>query len=197
VIGSIMAERFLYSRSPGSSGVAALVLDGWTVTSGRRTAATALVAVVALACVVRTSARNLDWRDERTLWAATVRTVPESAKAQKAWAAAYVDPDADPAALARVVAAGEQAVALRPDYEQALVDLGGYYVTMGDKVAAASPGASTLWYEKAVGVLEQARTLDERGTARFVERCSRAAIRGTASPTSATASSTTTSRSPI
>lgn len=170
LIGSIMAERFLYLPLVGIAGVVAVLLDRGARTPGRRRAATALVGVVALALGVRTSVRNADWRDDRTLWSATVRAVPESAKAQKAWATAYFDPNGSPDDLARVIAAGEQAIALKPDYQQALVDLGGYYVTMGDKLAVRESGAATRWYEKAVVVLETARPLDARVTERFVEK---------------------------
>jgi tetratricopeptide (TPR) repeat protein len=53
---------------------------------------------------------------------------------------------------------------------QALSDLGSYYMKMGDMVAEEQSGAARTWYEKAAGVLESARKLDDRFAARFVEK---------------------------
>ena len=169
-IGSIMAERFLYLPLAGIAGAVALVADGWARTPRRRTVATAVLACVAAAAAVRTAVRNLDWRNERTLWAATVQAVPDSAKAHKAYAVALWDPAADAQAMAHVISHAERAVQLRPDYMQALSDLGSYYMKMGDMTADEQPEAARTWYEKAVGVLESARRLDERSNARFVEK---------------------------
>ena len=115
LIGSIMAERFLYLPLAGVAGVAALVVDRWASTGSRRTSATVVVGVIALALMARTAARNLDWRDDRTLWAATVQAVPESAKANKAYANALAGSAADASALSAAIARAEQAVAIRPD----------------------------------------------------------------------------------
>jgi tetratricopeptide (TPR) repeat protein len=169
-IGTIMAERFLYLPLAGIAGAVALAADGWARTPRRRMVATALLASVVAAAVVRTSVRNLDWRDERTLWAATVQAVPDSAKAHKAYAAALWDPTADAQAVAGMIWHAERAVQLRPDYMQALSDLGNYYMKMGDVVAAEQSEAARTWYEKAAGVLESARRLDERAATRFVEQ---------------------------
>ena len=170
IIGSIMAERFLYLPLAGIAGLVALLVDGWAASPRRRSVATVAVGVVVLALGVRTAVRNLDWRDERTLWAATVQAAPDSAKAHKGYAAALFVPDADPASMANVVARAQQAVTLRPDYQQALVDLASYQIRLGDALSAQNPGASRGWYEQALGALETARKLDERNTARFVEK---------------------------
>jgi tetratricopeptide (TPR) repeat protein len=170
VIGSIMAERFLYLPLAGVAGAMALAVDRWASDPRRRRIANVAVGVVALAYGARTAARNLDWRDDQTLWAATVRAVPESAKAQKGYAGALYKPTGDAQELARVVTHAERAVAIRPDYIQALVDLGTYYMSVGDAIAAQQNSAARQWYEKAVTVLETARTLDEKSSARFVEK---------------------------
>jgi len=169
LIGSIMAERFLYLPLAGVAGMVALVVDGWAASPGRRTAASVAVGAVALALAARTAARNLDWRDERTLWAATVRAAPDSAKAHKGYASALVGPQADAATLADAIARAERAVAIYPDYQQALVDLGGYEIRLGDTFAG-QPDVAQRWYEKALTALESARALDAKSTARFVEQ---------------------------
>jgi tetratricopeptide (TPR) repeat protein len=169
-IGSIMAERFLYLPLAGIAGAVALAVHGWARTPRRRTAATVLLASIVAAAAVRTSVRNLDWRDERTLWAATVEAVPDSAKAHKAYAEALWDPTADARGMALGMSHAERAVQLRPDYMQALSNLGSYYMRMGDIAADEQSAAARTWYEKAAGVLESARRLDDGFTARFVEQ---------------------------
>jgi hypothetical protein len=91
--------------------------------------------------------------------------------------------------------AAEQAVAIRPDYQQALVDLGSYELRLGDTFAG-QPDVAQRWYEKALTALESARAIDEKSTARFVEKMRARGNPTTRSPTSATPSSSTTSRSP-
>jgi pentatricopeptide repeat protein len=169
LIGSIMAERFLYLPLVGVAGVTALLVDGWASTAGRRTTASVVVGMVALALMARTAARNLDYADDRTLWAATVQSAPDSAKAHKAYATAIAVPGADAVALSDAIARAEQAVAIRPDYQQALVDLGSYDLRLGETFAA-QPDVALRWYEKALTALESARALDQKATARFVEK---------------------------
>jgi protein O-mannosyl-transferase len=170
LIGTIMAERFLYLPLAGLAGVAALLVDGWASTGGRRMSATVVVGAIALALMARTAARNLDWRDDRTLWAATIQAAPESAKANKAYANALAGSSADVGVLSAAIARAEQAVAIRPDYQQALVDLGGYGLRLGDTFAGEQPAIAQRWYEKALTALESARALDATATARFVEK---------------------------
>jgi tetratricopeptide (TPR) repeat protein len=79
LVGSIMAERFLYLPSIGFLGIviwAALQLR-------QRIPARSLVialSVVCLALAARTWARNADWVDDRILWSAAVQVCPESYK---------------------------------------------------------------------------------------------------------------------
>src|SRR5262245_43097911 len=170
LIGSIMAERFLYLPLAGIAGLAAVLIDRWAVTARRRTVASVALGGVLLAAGARTAVRNLDWQDDRTLWAATMEAAPESAKAHQAYAEATAAPGADAASLALVVARAEHAVSLRPDYELALIDLGAYQISLGDVLAQKDAGPARRWYEKALTALETARALDERSRARFAEK---------------------------
>ncbi len=80
-IGSIMAERFLYLPSIGLAGCAVAAL--WRVSRSPQAARARLIAL-ALVCVAlgaRTYARNLDWKDELSLWTSAAEAVPGSAKA--------------------------------------------------------------------------------------------------------------------
>jgi tetratricopeptide (TPR) repeat protein len=127
------------------------------------------VGAIVLALAARTAARNLDYKDDRTLWAATLQAAPDSAKANKAYASALAGSATDVATLSAAIARTEQAVAIRPDYQQALVDLGGYELRLGDSFAS-QPDVAQRWYEKAQTALESARAVDDKATARFVEK---------------------------
>jgi tetratricopeptide (TPR) repeat protein len=122
-----------------------------------------------LACGWRARMRNVDWLDEVHLWSSAVQASPASAKAHKAYAAALLAADPEQRQLDRVTAEGEQAVAIRPDYLGALIDLGSYYLLQGDRAATSGQDAAG-WYERSVRVLERARLLQAGVERRFVER---------------------------
>ena len=86
LIGSIMAERFVYLPSIGLAGC--LIAGVYALNRqapGKRLLAMRTtwiaVGILCLACAARTYARNFDWVDERTLWTSAVEACPESAKA--------------------------------------------------------------------------------------------------------------------
>jgi tetratricopeptide (TPR) repeat protein len=80
-IGSIMAERFLYLPSVGLAGcvAAAICWAGRRVPTAR--ASWAAAGLVCLALAARTYARNLDWKDDLSLWTSATEVCPGSAKA--------------------------------------------------------------------------------------------------------------------
>jgi hypothetical protein len=85
LVGSIMAERFLYLPSIGFAGCvvwAALALYRYAPSHwpAARTVLPAALTVACLALAARTYARNSDWHDERSLWTSAVRTCPDSYK---------------------------------------------------------------------------------------------------------------------
>jgi tetratricopeptide (TPR) repeat protein len=85
LIGSIMAERFLYLPSVGLAGcaVAAIYALGQRRLAKRPVVVYAAWAALVLVCLVftaRTYARNLDWQDDRSLWTSAVEVCPESAR---------------------------------------------------------------------------------------------------------------------
>jgi tetratricopeptide (TPR) repeat protein len=166
VIGSIMAERFLYLPLAGFAGAVGLLAARL---GERRQVALGVGAVLVLSLLAwRTAVRNRDWRNELTLWESAVHASPASAKAHKAYAAALFAADGQ-RNLQRAIEEAEQAVAIRPDYLPALIDLGGYYVARGD-AAATEEGDGTTWYERAVAVLDRARALDRSANRRFGEK---------------------------
>ncbi len=85
IIGSIMAERFLYLPSVGLAGCLVTAIYGL----GRRLssswpaspkAAWIAMGVACLALAARTHARNVDWHDELSLWTSAVDVCPEGAR---------------------------------------------------------------------------------------------------------------------
>jgi tetratricopeptide (TPR) repeat protein len=126
LIGSIMAERFVYLPSIGLAGcvVAAICALGPPVSRQRllnmRTAWIAL-GVLCLACAARTYARNYDWLDERGLWTSAVDVCPDSAKAHYNLGHAL---SKLPGELPDAIVEYQVALRIDPDYATAHLDLG-------------------------------------------------------------------------
>lgn len=173
VIGTPLAERTLYLPCAGLAALVASVLDDLRrrVPRAGAIALHVVLGVVLVAFAWRTRLRNEDWRSEVALWSSAVAVVPDSAKANAALAAALFVADGPRADLDRIIALGERAIVLQPDYQNALVALGGHYVVKGDRLAATGQSSSAReLHQRAVGVLERARALDEAANARFRER---------------------------
>ena len=87
LIGSIMAERFMYLPSIGLTGIlvgVALAL-GPRLTPHRVAALPVARLALGLACVafaIRTYIRNFDWQNELDLWSSAVKACPESVRAR-------------------------------------------------------------------------------------------------------------------
>lgn len=80
LIGTVMAERFMYLPAVGVAACAVVAVERFC----RRLPAAALPTVLAGICVLlaaRTYARNQDWRDDPALWTSAVAAVPNSFKA--------------------------------------------------------------------------------------------------------------------
>jgi len=91
-IGVVMAERLLYLPSAGLCLVAGTGIEALAAAfSPRRAAVVAILAVLAPAgaLTARTAARIRVWRDQRTLFEATVRSAPRSALAHSSLATIY------------------------------------------------------------------------------------------------------------
>lgn len=173
-IGTIFAERNLYLPL---AGVAVVVADLFAALRvrlgppGRRVVTAALVAAI-VACGIRTWVRNADWESDRRLWASAQRAAPGSAKAHAGLAAAlFSEGGAD---IDAIVALGERAIEIYPDYQGALVALGGHYVVKGDRLASrGAPAEASQAYSRAVVFLERARVLDEGEHARRLRASAR------------------------
>ena len=115
LVGSIMAERFLYLPAVGFAGCVVWAARaayrrapaGWP--AGRIVLPVAL-ALASLALAGRTYARNFDWHDERSLWASALQADPHSYKSHENMALVLLaQPQPDFAAATRQV---EQALAI-------------------------------------------------------------------------------------
>jgi tetratricopeptide (TPR) repeat protein len=126
LIGSIMAERFVYLSSIGLAGcvVAAIYALGPLVSRQRLSAmrpAWIAVGLLCLACAARTYARNFDWLDDLSLWTSAVDACPESAQAHANLGVALVNSGGP---LPEAVAEYEAALRIDPDLAEAHNNLG-------------------------------------------------------------------------
>jgi tetratricopeptide (TPR) repeat protein len=139
LIGSIMAERFVYLPSIGLAGcvVAAICTLGRQVSRQRlftmRTARIAL-GFLCFAGAVRTYARNFDWLDDRSLWTSAVNACPGSAKAH--YNLGNIAKEL-PGGLPDAIAQYESALRIEPDYALAHNNLGLALVDSGGPVQQA------------------------------------------------------------
>ena len=138
----LMAEHYLYVPMVG---VALALAGGWDALAvrlparRRRLAAAAALTVVAL-LAVRTAVRNRDWRDDLTLWTATVAVTPGSARAHLSLGHAHLRRGR----IAAARAAFERALALRADHGPTHVALAMLLARQGDHSGAAAHADAAL-----------------------------------------------------
>jgi tetratricopeptide (TPR) repeat protein len=126
LIGSIMAERFLYLPSVGLAGC----IVGTVYMLGRRRSlqgrvvapvAWAALGLVCLAFTARTRTRNFDWQDGLSLWTSAVGVCPGSARAHYNLANEL---EHIPGRLPEAIAEYREAVRIEPDRADAHDNLG-------------------------------------------------------------------------
>jgi tetratricopeptide (TPR) repeat protein len=139
IIGSIMAERFLYLPSVGLAGcvVAAIhALGQWSSRISRHASQAAWVAV-GVVCVLftaRTYARNFDWQDDRSLWTSTVNVCPSSARPHYNLGTVLAQ---IPGQLPNAIAEFEASLRIRPDYAEAHYNLGNALALLPERMPEA------------------------------------------------------------
>ena len=123
LIGSIMAERFVYLPSIGLAGcaVAAICGLGRKFRQLRECAAWIALGFLCLACAARTYARNFDWLDDHSLWTSAVEVCPGSAKAHYNLGNALAKL---PGRLPDAIAEYQVSLRIEPDYAEAHFNLG-------------------------------------------------------------------------
>jgi len=167
LIGTIMAERFLYLPSIGFAGC--LVWAGWTGYRRlgsrwpmARSLAVALPVAMCLAFGVRTFARNGDWLDERSLWTSAVRVSPASFKVHQHLAVTLAAPPANAMEAASDEIAQSVAIIepLPDELKPATIyaTAGACYRARGD--LRGQPGGGAAWYRKSLDVLLEGRRAD-------------------------------------
>jgi tetratricopeptide (TPR) repeat protein len=166
LIGTIMAERFLYLPAIGFAGC--LAWAGWagfrrlrTRWPAARVAAPAVLAMLTLALCARTFARNADWFDERSLWTSAARWCPDSYKTHHHLATILsAEPANDLDGASREI---ERALAILkplPDEQSTsavYATAGAFYRLKGD---AAQPGDRAAWYRRSIDILSRGRDVD-------------------------------------
>lgn len=153
LIGSIMAERFLYLPAIALAGCLALGLDALAgryapSPAAARKAAGIATAVICLACAAGTFLRNADWRDEVSLWTSAVRVSPGSFKAHISLAIALTNTGHDLDRAAREADRGLEILGTLPDDRRNSVGYvlaGVCYRARGDSLGLGGQP----WYEKA------------------------------------------------
>src|ERR1019366_9468603 len=118
LIGSIMAERFLYLPSIGLAGCVVAAICAL----GRRVSRTAWIALglLCLVCAGRTYARNFDWLDDLSLWTSAVEVCPESSKTHNNLGDALAKL---PGRLPDAVVEYQVSLRIDPDYSEAHFNL--------------------------------------------------------------------------
>jgi tetratricopeptide (TPR) repeat protein len=138
LLGTIMAERFLYLPAIGFAGCLVMV----TYWIGRRIrwrpfAPIALCLIITI-FAIRTWERNFDWRDNVTFWTAAVRTAPNSFKVYDDLAIVLNDSDPTHLNINQIIEEVEKSLAILdplPDSQNtefAYSNAGQYYATKGD-----------------------------------------------------------------
>lgn len=186
LIGSMMAERFMYLPSIGFAGGLVLAVYALGNFMNRRTengrlqfpqqpqvTMVILLSLMVAALAGRAYLRNFDWENELTLAGKDVLASPNSQRlhGMVAWALFLSDPGGTQ--IDRVIAHGEKAIAIAGDsYEPLFTRLGIYSMRKGDLLGAAQGDAGPTvssrerreWYEKAVKALYQAATIGNHQT---------------------------------
>jgi len=160
LIGSVMAERFLYVPAVAFTGC--LV---WLILRAAPRSATGAIAIICLAYAARTYVRNFDWQDDRSLWTSAAAASPFSYKAQIHLATAIAQPNG--VGMREALRAIDHALAILapvPDdrnVPQPYSIAGFFYRSQGDALAAkGSVALAPPWYHRALDALRHGERVD-------------------------------------
>jgi protein O-mannosyl-transferase len=183
LIGTIMADRFLYL--PAIAFAVCLVLAVYFVAErlGKPTAAPVVLCLILAALCIRTWRRNLDWQDDLALWTSAARTVPQSFKVHAALANVLFQSDPTHRNLPRVLEEADKSIAILDPIADAqnsqvvFADAGLYYMTDGlllsqpasDK-QTPDAGASLPAFERAQQLLKRGVAIDQTLYAGFLKK---------------------------
>jgi tetratricopeptide (TPR) repeat protein len=168
LIGSIMADRFLYLPCIGFAACAVIGIYALGERLKKRPLAPIILCVIIAALGIRTWSRNLDWKDNSTLLEAGVRDTPNSFASHFALATHLYLSDATHSNLDRVIAEAERSLSILdplPDsrnFEDAYANAGTYYQLKGDLLRKLSADGkqnvspeSVKSYQRALQILSR------------------------------------------
>ncbi|HIF64402.1 MAG TPA: tetratricopeptide repeat protein [Deltaproteobacteria bacterium] len=138
LIGTVMGERLFYLPTVALCLLPAPAVAGLLERHGRK--AGLLVAAVGLAWLLRDNLRNPDWANEISLFEATAKTVPASARAHMELASAYGRAGRDREALAEF----DRTLKIMPDYAAAWYNKGNMLARTGQLALAERSYLSAL-----------------------------------------------------
>jgi tetratricopeptide (TPR) repeat protein len=164
LIGSIMAERFLYLPALGFTIAAAALL--FRLRNSR--APIIVLSAAILLFAARASVRNEAWRDDLSLTATDVRVVPDNLHFHTALAGTLYgqDPRGNLDAAIREQEIGVGIMRdLPPEriYVPAVADLGMMYGQKAEAVGGAQTAEGRSWYAKSLETLLRARAASQLG----------------------------------
>ncbi len=159
LIGTIMAERFLYLPSIGILGciVLAIFWAAQRISPGRAPAVAGVaVAALAIPCAARTWVRNFDWQSDRTLWTAAEKVCPTSYKPRMSLTYGIDQALREYREMFRILDGLPDSWNASPAY----LNAGDIYRRKGDALAVAGDKAgSVAWYRKSLDMLFRAQRI--------------------------------------
>ncbi|HTL30633.1 MAG TPA: tetratricopeptide repeat protein, partial [Tepidisphaeraceae bacterium] len=185
VIGSIMAERFVYLPLAGFCVVSAMAIN-WLLhrliidrkdprPTGEGSKWTfiphVVFAMIMIAFGVRAAYRNLDWRSDRTLFEAGLRECPNAFRNYQSLAFALYTEDQQ-GNIDRILPIAEKGLSILDPLPKELnssrlyLHLGMYYTTKATTLCKPENGAlritpeATTYLQKAVAVMERGKIMD-------------------------------------
>ena len=183
LLGSIMAERFLYLPAIGLAGIVVMLVFALGHQAKRAWLTPTILCVAIAACGARTWRRNLDWRDDLSFWRAAVATAPNSALAHRGYAAVLDETDASHSDKSAAIAEIEKALAIVDRVPDSLsgteiyADAGKYFGEQGDflaRIISTSGGptgtAVENAYESSLRVLQRGVAVDRAVSAEYVRQ---------------------------
>lgn len=166
LIGSIMAERFLYLPSIGLAGCLVVAIFAAGSRLSAKWAAPAALAIICSAFAIRTFVRNLDWVNPYTMAASAVRMSPASFKTHLMQAMALLEWGSTDDSI-RELEASMRILDPLPDIGNAAVvylRAGTLYRSKGDRVTLAHSGVCAAecggWYKRSLDALLRAERVD-------------------------------------
>lgn len=181
VIGSIMAERFLYMPMIGFAGITVIFIYSfmeWVMPLLRRgheqkavlpaqDIAMMVLSLIMVAYGIRTMFRNPDWENDITLWTSAAEVCPNSFKSHKSLAFALYETDPQGLGVDRMIAEGRRAIEITGRTQVSFLHLGCYCRIKGDQLCQRNLDGTVVltpeskgWYRESVDVLSSAVKLD-------------------------------------